>query len=230
ARAAGRLGAPRAVKACYRPRALARRAARTMSKKDKDKRKKSERPPSAWAADLRPSRDKAAQPAPWSGFGTDPASSHDVEPEPLSPPTRRSSPFPQAGLQASPSPDEGGDGLDRPIPRLRPVRIESPVPDAPGEEEGADVAPVGPTEYAGSFAQLSPESQAAPTLAARPAASMEQLEQQIRDLEARLDEMIKHPASAAPGAPAQDPRKPPPPIPSEPGLSTASPTIPAGAG
>ena len=150
-----------------------------MSKKDKRKKHDAKddagSTASAWMADLR---------APRSGVSSSPASA--------------------ASSSSLASPAERGDDdlLDTRIPPLRPVTVEAiPGGDDLGEETLADLAPVGPTELA-----MSPESTRTPTPAARasdaeealrPPASMEQLEQQIRDLEARLDEMIEHGASEA---------------------------------
>ncbi len=133
-----------------------------MSKKDKDKRKKGEGKEggSAWMGDLR---------RPFTPGETE---------RPRADPARGSSPPPVPG-------DE--DLFEMRIPPLRPVTLEPRSAEDLGEETLADIAPIGPTEFAGG---LSPESVAAPPEAARPAASMVQLEQQIRDLEARLDEMI----------------------------------------
>jgi 1-acyl-sn-glycerol-3-phosphate acyltransferase len=79
------------------------------------------------------------------------------------------------------------------VPAPRPVASSSYGGGEPEEEisedSAIDIAPVGPTEWA-----TGPESMAAPTRRQEPAeapqASVEQLAQQIRDLEARLDEMI----------------------------------------
>src|SRR5262249_2743006 len=92
-------------------------------------------------------------------------------------------------------PDSDEDLFEARIPPLRPVTIDPPLGEDLGEE--TDVAPVGPTEYAGA---ASAESLSAPAEAARPAASMEQLEQQIRDLEARLGEVTPR-RGGRPGAP-----------------------------
>src|SRR5689334_19867138 len=59
-----------------------------------------------------------------------------------------------------------------------------------GDETLLDIAPIGPTEVAGArHTSVAPESPAEEAQA-RSSPSVEQLEQQIRDLEARLDEMI----------------------------------------
>jgi 1-acyl-sn-glycerol-3-phosphate acyltransferase len=119
------------------------------------------------------------------------------------PPTRRSSPLPSFGG-------------DLRIPPLRPVSIDAPAHDEMSDESAADIAPIGPTEHAGFVAV---DSEEAPTESARipPAPrSVEQLEQQIRDLEARLDDMIARGPAAF---------TPPPPAPE----TTASPAAPAAA-
>jgi len=158
-----------------------------MSKKDKEKRKKGEGSStgvSAWMGDLRPPRSATATRAR--------SSSH---PPAASPLTRRSS------LVV----DDGGGIADRPIPPLRPLPTED-MEGASADDSGTDIAPVGPTEQAGAF---SPPSLAPPTQGA-PAGSMsmEQLQQQIRDLEARLDEMIGQ--GGAPSRPAAEPAPSPP--------------------
>ena len=162
-----------------------------MSKKDKEKRKKgeggkSER--SAWMGDLRPARSSSppraasASASPGDAVGEDEGG----------PATRRSTPAP-----------DGEAGLDTPIPRLQP--LDTRGLDDIGEDTQGDIAPVGPTEYAGP-SSLSPESQPASAPREPTAASVEHLEQQIRDLEARLDDMI----SRGPAALAPPPSAPPP--------------------
>ena len=58
------------------------------------------------------------------------------------------------------------------------------------EDTVGDVAPIGPTEIAGATAAPDSVASRPAVEALRPPASMGQIEQQIRDLEARLDEMI----------------------------------------
>jgi 1-acyl-sn-glycerol-3-phosphate acyltransferase len=162
-----------------------------MSKKDKekDKRKKGDHgreARGAWMADLRPARPDSR-----------PASAAPPEDEPeLSPPTRRSSPVP-ALLDPG---DAALDGGEHPfnIPPLRPVSIQGGFDEL--GEEASDIAPVGPTEYESKGPpsippEPSPES--APTDSTPGKTSVEQLELQIRDLEARIDEMIGHGAPLA---------------------------------
>jgi len=115
------------------------------------------------------------------------------------PPTRRSSPLP-------------GLGGELRIPPLRPVSLAVPLGDEMSDESAADIAPIGPTELGGYGA---PDSEPAPTEAAPvpPAPrSVEQLEQQIRDLEARLDDMLSMGPQAAaypgPARPALNARGP----------------------
>lgn len=184
-----------------------------MSKKDKDKDKRkkgsaSERP-SAWIADLRPQREQRKTAAPPPPPAAAAPSADDL------PPTRRSSPLP-----------ETEEGVDLHIPALRPVSFDvhsfdgplrgHPPIGGPADTESAepswdinaDVAPIGPTEPAGDSV---PESQAAPTEAARAPgpASVKQLEQQIRELEARLDEMIARGAPTTATPPAAAPTREP---------------------
>lgn len=67
------------------------------------------------------------------------------------------------------------------------------------EETQSDIAPIGPTEFAGAGPSVMPsESSVDGEVAAHGSSSVEQLEQQIRDLEARLDEMIGQSRPAAP--------------------------------
>jgi 1-acyl-sn-glycerol-3-phosphate acyltransferase len=77
---------------------------------------------------------------------------------------------------------------------------DAAVPSFESDGDTADVAPVGPTEYAGPSSQPSLRPQ---QLSQRPAgasgASVADLEQQIRDLEAKLDSMIGAQARAADG-------------------------------
>ncbi len=91
-----------------------------------------------------------------------------------------------------------------------------------GDETQADIAPIGPTEYA--FAEPLSAPPEIPSEARAPApgaASVEHLEQQIKDLEARLDDMIERkkasPSAVPPEGPDDDPLSTPrpasPPIP-----------------
>ena len=181
-----------------------------MSKKDKDKdkekRKKGEagKPPrSAWMADLRPSRrpPPSRPPAPPAGEEATAPRGMDEHDEEAVPPTRRSSPLPQNYGKAVEV------GLETRIPPLRPLSLDGRGLDDFSE---TDIAPIGPTEYAGPHT-LSPESQVAATEVMRVpgATSVEHLEQQIRDLQARLDDMISRSPAVAPHAVVPPP---PPPV------------------
>src|SRR5262245_29142046 len=115
----------------------------------------------------------------------------------VDPATQRSSPLPVAMGGDPPYPPARPDDVhedDVVIPPLRPVALAGYDL---GEETASDIAPIGPTEYAGAtLLSPAPEREESKTEAA-PAtpATVEQLEQQIRDLEARLDEMIDRSAS-----------------------------------
>jgi 1-acyl-sn-glycerol-3-phosphate acyltransferase len=110
----------------------------------------------------------------------------------------RDSASPPATRRSSPPAENGEESVDAPFPPLRPTPIDTLPPDDLGEDSLADIAPIGPTEYAGA---LSPESSAVPTPATPAPASMEQLGQQIRELEARIDEMISRGGAALSGSP-----------------------------
>ncbi|APR79863.1 acyltransferase family protein [Minicystis rosea] len=164
-----------------------------MSKKDKDKdkRKKTDgHERSAWMGDLRPSRGesrreaKSAMPPPLSAM------------PPATEPSRLSSPVPDLGVDVNPH-----------IPPLRPLSFDSASLDDLGEDSLADIAPIGPTEPFGDV-DASVDSHAAPPRTAR-SPSVEQLEQQIRDLEARLDEMIGR-GGAPPSSTGRAASAPPP--------------------
>ena len=158
-----------------------------MSKKDKekDKRKKGE-----------------ARRFPWNVEPPRPAAPAPAEAAPV---TRRSSPLP-----------EGDDEDFEPrIPPLRPVHIEPRGPEElMGDETHSDIAPIGPTEYA-PFADgpitLPPETVAAQPDRSPP--SVSDLEKQIRDLEARLDQMIGSRPAPAPPPASQEGTVPAPPSP-----------------
>jgi 1-acyl-sn-glycerol-3-phosphate acyltransferase len=154
-----------------------------MSKKDKDKRKKGDSGRdigSAWMGDLRRKSEAPSVARPDEDAG---------DPFGAAPLTHRST-----ATRVGDLPPEAR------FPPLRPVTIEDL-----SEDGLADIAPIGPTEYAG----LSPETAAAEAVRPsgsegslpRAGASMDQLARQIRDLEARLDDMIAHggqpPARAA---------------------------------
>src|SRR5262245_4701497 len=65
------------------------------------------------------------------------------------------------------------------------------------DETQNDLAPIGPTEYAGAVLSQ-PSSEGSGGDASAHSSSVDQLEEQIRDLEARLDEMIGQNRPAAP--------------------------------
>jgi 1-acyl-sn-glycerol-3-phosphate acyltransferase len=73
------------------------------------------------------------------------------------------------------------------------------------EDTQFDIAPIGPTEYAfPDAASLPPEGEAPrPAEVPAPPASVEHLEQQIKDLEARLDEMIERKKASPSNVPPQ---------------------------
>lgn len=168
-----------------------------MSKKDKDKdkRKKGEgNERSSWMADLRPARGEGRETR-----GATPKPALAPEPEPA-PPTRRSSPLPVYEVNLPPRipplrplpfdvrpAEDGGDpdGMRDDIPSTEPFAAVAAPDSGPDPIEAAPV-PVTMGE--------TPQPPAQP---ARP--SVEQLERQIRDLEARLDEMISR------GSPASQP-------------------------
>ena len=118
----------------------------------------------------------------------------DGEPAPS---TRRSSPLP-AGVSAH----------DMRIPRLRPLSFDVRPADDVSDEALADIAPIGPTELA-----FHPETPSVGPIERPPssasAPSVEQLEQQIRDLEAKLDEMIAGGTPPASGQRRSDTPEPP---------------------
>ncbi len=157
-----------------------------MSKKDKRKKQEVGRgSASAWVADLR--RSPSIRPS-------DPPDEQAVDP----------SADTEARDDASPLSD---DGAMPEIPRLRPLDASSlggaraSAGDDLGEETLADIAPIGPTEYAGAGVGTlgAPEADAGEK--APSSASVEHLEQQIKDLEARLDEMIGQRREGYPSAP-----------------------------
>jgi 1-acyl-sn-glycerol-3-phosphate acyltransferase len=190
-----------------------------MSKKDK--RKKGKSPPSAWITDLRGG-----------------SSWNDENPPAPAPQEEITAMSPVAPETEAPAADDDVNDVNNvaeeaavypPIPR------PSRVPDTAfaaddalssgydlSDETQADIAPIGPTEYAFSDPLLSAPEVDEPRPAASPA-SREHLEQQIKDLEARLDEMIgrkKASPSALPPAPiveAPQRRDPEPATAAEPG-------------
>jgi 1-acyl-sn-glycerol-3-phosphate acyltransferase len=179
-----------------------------MSKKDK--RNKGKSPPSAWIADLRhrAPRNAASTAAP--------APSPQKETTEMSPviptlPSTDAAPVAAAAeitvnLSArEPDVVEADDADATDATRAYPAIPRHPrVPDtsfaggdAPSsgyelsEETQADIAPIGPTEYAFSDPLSNgPEPDEPRPAAIAGSASREHLEQQIKDLEARLDEMI----------------------------------------
>jgi 1-acyl-sn-glycerol-3-phosphate acyltransferase len=229
-----------------------------MSKKDK--RKKGKSAPSAWITDLRRSKPRngasppapasapvsAAQPASASAAASDPheeiIAMSPVVPAPPSPEATVTTVIAANPTTIEPEPDTtesapDDHGVYPPIPR--PSRVPdtafaSSGPQSSGyelsEETQADIAPIGPTEYAFSDAlSMAPEAEEA-----RPAASpasREHLEQQIKDLEARLDAMIsrkKTPPSSLPPPPpaameAPPSRRAPEPAPSAPKATETGP-------
>jgi 1-acyl-sn-glycerol-3-phosphate acyltransferase len=151
-----------------------------MAKKDKRK-GDSGRPGWAWMADLRTSRDRAVD--------------ADVcEPEQIPETSGDGSSAARAGVAMG-----GSASLDTIVAPLPPVNLEPPLSedgsssaDELGDETMADIAPVGPTVMGQDppDASAQPESIAARTQDSSPPASVEHLAAQIRELEARLDEMI----------------------------------------
>jgi 1-acyl-sn-glycerol-3-phosphate acyltransferase len=187
-----------------------------MSKKDK--RKKGKALPSAWITDLRRSKPRSA--ASPSDVASDSITDPHEETLAMSPvhPAPPSPDATVASLIAANPPETDADtaesgpddhGVYPPIPR--PSRVPdssfaSVGPPSSGydisEETQADIAPIGPTEYA--FSDPHSTSTAPEVEVPRPApsaTSREHLEQQIKDLEARLDAMIsrkKTPPSSLP--------------------------------
>ena len=197
----------------------------------KDKHRKGKAPPSAWITDLRRSKPVSdaspAASAAASATATDPheeiTAMSPVHPAPPSPDATVAAliaanpPEPEPDTAES-APDE--HGVYPPIPR--PSRVPdsgfaSSGPPSSGydlsEETQADIAPIGPTEYA--FSDPLSSSSAPEVEVPRPApsaASREHLQQQIKDLEARLDAMIgrkKSPPSSPPPPPAAAIEAPP---------------------
>jgi 1-acyl-sn-glycerol-3-phosphate acyltransferase len=163
-----------------------------MSKKDKRKKQEGGRgTASSWIADLR--RGAAGLPS------EAPPSAEPVAEAEATEPAEPAEPDEQAALS-----DEGEMPV---IPRLRPLDeaslggVRSSSGDDLGEETLADIAPIGPTEYAGASlgAEGAPENEGAEK--APGTTSVEHLEQQIKDLEARLDEMIGQRREGYPSAP-----------------------------
>ena len=180
-----------------------------MTRKDKRKKGKS---PSAWIADL---RDRSP-----SNTASRPVAAPQEEITAMSPviPAPEATEAVTAVSSTSPTTPEppasahGPDdhGVYPAIPRASRVPETSfTVGDPPSsgyelsDETQADIAPIGPTEYAFS----GPLSTAPEPDQPRPAASREHLEQQIKDLEARLDEMIER-KKASPSALPPPPAKP----------------------
>jgi 1-acyl-sn-glycerol-3-phosphate acyltransferase len=121
----------------------------------------------------------------------------------VAPQTRRSSV--PASIGAEPAADPA---IPRPS-RLPDSQFGSVEAHASGydlsDETQSDIAPIGPTEYAFSEAlSTPPDSVPAEAAAVQGPASVEHLEQQIKDLEARLDEMIGR-KKASPSAPPSSP-------------------------
>ena len=155
-----------------------------MSKKTKHK--KGKQSPSAWIADLRrgtPGRSKSS-PAPGKPdetpeLDTDAVVAPDVYPAIPRPSRSPDASFPSAEVLAS------GDDV--------------------GDETHVDIAPIGPTEYA--FAEplsVPPENEERRAPAVAGAASVEHLEQQIKELEARLDDMIERKKASPSAVPPAD--------------------------
>lgn len=202
-----------------------------MSKKDKRKKEKS--PPSAWIADLRRS-------TPWSAPSKEaPASQEEITA--MSPviPSKEAAAPQKADASASSKAAETeitlNSSLSDPDPldtsELEDARVYPPIPRHPrvpdtsfsggdplssgydlSDETQADIAPIGPTEYAFSESLAAPPESARP----RPPASREHLEQQIKDLEARLDEMIGRKKASSSALPPPPAAPIPPPAPSAP--------------
>ncbi|MFO0761766.1 MAG: lysophospholipid acyltransferase family protein [Byssovorax sp.] len=163
-----------------------------MSKKDKRKKHEPKRSPSsAWIADLR-----RGVPGAEAGEAAGDAENVTPLPPPAPPPAEPAASEASVPVIAPLRPlDSASFGLDR-----------FPPGDEMGEDTLAEIAPVGPTEYAAveaAFLRASSEGESVEQAPA--AASVEQLEQQIRDLEARLDAMIAERPAAAPAAPASTP-------------------------
>jgi 1-acyl-sn-glycerol-3-phosphate acyltransferase len=110
---------------------------------------------------------------------------------------------PSPTTRRSPVPD-AGPASDINIPTSRVPTLVPPSDDLESETTG-DVAPVGPTELAGAGAPGDVEEVDTPPVSTPGVA---ELEQQIRDLEARLDAMIGKPRDASPAAEPRAPAAP----------------------
>jgi 1-acyl-sn-glycerol-3-phosphate acyltransferase len=212
-----------------------------MSKKDK--RKKAKSPPSAWITDLRRSApwNASSQPAPAPAPQEEITAMSPVIPSQevtaVSPNAEASEVSEDSEVAEPGVAAEITLNLSTPDPvvldpeGLEPTRVYPPIPRHPrvpdtsfasadppssgyelSEETQADIAPIGPTEYAFSESLAAPPESARP----RPAASREHLEQQIKDLEARLDEMIGRKRASASSLPPPPAAPIPPPAPSAP--------------
>ncbi len=202
----------------------------------KDKRKKAKAPPSAWITDLRRSAswNASSPPAPSPSPQEEITAMSPVIPSqeatkntPTLDATRETEAASGAEITLNLSVREPGASD---LSDLDPTRVYPAIPrhprvpdtsftggDAPSsgyelsEETQADIAPIGPTEYAFSESLAAPAEAEAP----RAPASREHLEQQIKDLEARLDEMIgRKKASPSAVPPPRTTATIPPPAPS----------------
>lgn len=183
-----------------------------MSKKDK--RKKDKREPSAWITDLRRGTTWSDRPpAPQEQEVT---AMNLIKPDPEPEPMDADAP---AEINAS-APAEAGayPAIPRPSRLLDTAFAVGDLPPSSGyelsDETQADIAPIGPTEYAfGEPLSVAPGSDEELAPAVSGVASVEHLEQQIKDLEARLDAMIerkKASPSAIPPPSDSDPDSAPP--------------------
>ena len=191
-----------------------------MSKKDK--RKKGKAKPAGWIADLRRGTPWSAEakpsPAPEAPQEKVNAMSL-ITPEPAVEeiPAAASEPVVAADPIAAELPPEGdtdrrdGPGAYPAIPppaRLPDTAFGRTDAHAPSydfsEDTQFDIAPIGPTEYAfPDTVSMPPEGDAPRPAAAVGGAGVEHLEQQIKDLEARLDEMIERKKASPSNVPPQ---------------------------
>ncbi len=178
-----------------------------MSKKNK--RNKGKAPPSAWITDLRHRGPRGAS-SPEAPAPSAPEETTEMSPVIPTLPSTEAGPAAAAEITVNlgarePDVVEGDDAHDTDATRAYPAIPRHPrVPDTSfaagdspssgyelSEETQADIAPIGPTEYAFLDRHPNgPESDEPRPAAIAGSASREHLEQQIKDLEARLDEMI----------------------------------------
>ncbi len=203
-----------------------------MSKKDK--RKKAKAKPAGWITDLRRGTQwSAATPPAPATEATQATRAAQEEVTAMSPVTPEPEPAVEEIASVAFVAHDDAETVDD--PEVYPaIPLPARVPDtafgsadahAPGyefsEDTQFDIAPIGPTEYAfPDAASMPPEGDAPRPAAVAGAASVEHLEQQIKDLEARLDEMIERKKASPSNVP---PQPVPPAAPSTPRAIEAAP-------